>query len=75
VFNIYDMIKKFFEFISESVSMKPEWSEIIRNTPELSNLVSKRKIELKENELIFDIDDTETTEILNIYLGIELPKK
>lgn len=67
------MIKKFLEFISESkisVDCEENWSEIIKDTPELSNLISSRKIELIDNKIFFDGDDLDTIEILNTYLGI-----
>jgi hypothetical protein len=68
-------IKKFNEFIKESIllDMKSEWSQVIRDTPELSNLVSDRKIILKDNKISFDENDESTVEILKTYLGIDLP--
>jgi hypothetical protein len=72
------MIKKFFEFIGESkssVDCKEDWSDIIHDTPQLSNLISSRKIELKDNKIHFDGDDRDTVEILNTYLGIDTQTK
>ena len=65
-------IKKFNQFINESssIEMKDEWSSLIRETPELSNLISNRKIELKDGKLFYDESDEDTTEILKSYLGI-----
>ncbi len=70
-------IKKFNQFISESVSldMNPDWSQMIKDTPELSNLVSKRKLELKGGKINFDRNDQNTVEILQTYLGISIPEE
>lgn len=68
------MIKKFLDFISESkisVNCEENWSQIISDTPELSNLISSRKIELIDNKIFFDKEDLNTIEILNTYLGID----
>lgn len=67
------IIKKFKNFIYESrisIDCDNTWSQIIRDTPELSNLISSRKIELIDNKIFFDKEDSNTVEILNTYLGI-----
>ncbi len=70
------MIKNFTKFINESkssVSIDDEISRIIRNTPEISNLVSNRKIEIKDNKIFFDENDTQTIDLLKTHLGVEIP--
>ncbi len=73
------MIKKFNEFITESlsssVSIDTEMSRIIKDTPEISNLVSDKKIEIKDNKIFFDITDINTVDLLKIHLGISPNQK
>jgi hypothetical protein len=71
------VIKKFNDFLNESISldMKSEWSQIINDTPELSNLIGNEKIEIRDGKLNFDMNDINTIETLRTYLGIDLPDK
>mgnify|MGYP001205291522 CR=1 FL=1 len=73
------MIKKFNEFITESLSssidIDNEMSRIIKDTPEISNLVSDKKIEIKDNKIFFDITDINTVDLLKIHLGISPNQK
>lgn len=72
------MIKNFKQFILESkitINCEEDWSDVIRDTPQLSNLISSRKIELKDNKIHFDGDDKDTVEVLNTYLGIDAQTK
>lgn len=67
-------IKNFNQFIKESkisIDCQEDWSDIIRDTPELSNLISSGKIELQDNKIHFDGGDEETVDVLNTYLGVE----
>lgn len=73
-------IKKFNEFLEElnestSLEMESDWYPIIKETPELSSLISKRKIEIKDNKIFFDGGDEETIDTLKTYLGIDLPEE
>lgn len=70
------MIKKFYQFNeskSSSVNIDEETSRIIRNTPEISNLVSSNDIEIRDNKIFYDESNSEVIELIKIHLGIDVP--
>ena len=72
-------IKKFNTFLKESldssVDIDQESSKIIKETPELTNLISKRKIEIKNGKLNYNASDIETVDLLKTYLNLDLEEK
>lgn len=58
---------------NKSIKLTEEESELFSDQPALSELISKGKITLKKGEVLFDKNDKETKEILDVYL--EIPGK
>jgi len=58
---------------NKSIKLTEEESELFSDQPALSELISKGKITLKKGEVLFDENDRETKEILDVYL--EIPGK
>ncbi len=66
------MIKSWIQFnessTKEKVNISDMEAEYFQREPALKGLISDNKVDLIGNELIFDLNDEETVDILNIYL-------
>lgn len=58
------------EFLKDMIRIKDEEVELFETEPALSKLIADEKVKLVGNKLMYNKDDVETFEVLDLYLEI-----